>query len=71
MQIRSEDGTAEASGIGQYYQTLIPAFDKVGYSCRPGPQLEQLFREAGFVNIEVQKYIVPIGAWPKNKRLVR
>jgi hypothetical protein len=42
------------------------AFDKAGYPSDPGPHLEQWFREAGFVDIHVQNYIIPMGAWPKD-----
>ncbi|KAJ9283608.1 hypothetical protein DTO027B5_8485 [Paecilomyces variotii] len=69
MQIRSDDNTAEESGLGKYYDILIPALEKKGYSCRPGPNLEHWFSEAGFVNIKVQRYSVPLGAWPKDKHL--
>ncbi|KAL1873649.1 hypothetical protein Plec18167_006166 [Paecilomyces lecythidis] len=69
MQIRSNDKTAEESDLGKYYDIIIPAFEKQNYSCRPGPNLERWFSNAGFVNIKAQKYSVPIGAWPKEKRL--
>jgi hypothetical protein len=71
MQIRSEDGTTKGSGIERYYEALIPAFEKAGYNTRPGPHLEQWFRDAGFVNINVHKYRVPIGAWAKDPYFVR
>ncbi|KKA25125.1 hypothetical protein T310_0830 [Rasamsonia emersonii CBS 393.64] len=66
MLIRSEDGTTKGSAIEKYYQAIIPAFEKAGYPTRPGPQLEEWFRETGFVNIHVHKYRVPIGVWPKD-----
>lgn len=70
MLIRSEDGTTEGSAIEKYYQAIIPAFEKAGYPTRPGPQLEEWFRETGFVNIHVHKYRVPIGVWPKDSHYV-
>lgn len=66
MLIRSEDGSTKGSDIEKYYQAIIPAFEKAGYPTRPGPHLEEWFHEAGFVNIHVHKYRVPIGAWHKD-----
>lgn len=70
MLIRSEDGSIKGSDIEQYYQAIIPAFEKAGYSTRPGPHLEEWFHEAGFVNIHVHKYRVPIGVWSKDSHYV-
>ncbi|KAL1965835.1 hypothetical protein VTN77DRAFT_5156 [Rasamsonia byssochlamydoides] len=68
MLLRSEDGTTKGTAIEKYYQTIIPAFEKAGYPTRPGPPFEEWFREPGFVNIQVHKYRVPIGVWPKEPR---
>ncbi|KAL1963991.1 hypothetical protein VTN77DRAFT_7666 [Rasamsonia byssochlamydoides] len=42
------------------------AFERAGYPTRPGPYLEEWFREAGFVDIHVHKYLVPMGSWAKD-----
>ncbi|KKA24618.1 hypothetical protein T310_1365 [Rasamsonia emersonii CBS 393.64] len=65
-QIRSEDGSIKGTAIEKYYTEVINAFEKAGYPTRPGPHLEEWFREAGFVDIHVQKYRVPLGPWPKD-----
>lgn len=37
---------------------------------RPGPRLEEWVKAAGFVNVVVEKFPIPLGTWPKNKNLV-
>ncbi|KKA18661.1 hypothetical protein T310_7381 [Rasamsonia emersonii CBS 393.64] len=64
---RSEDGSMKGTALEKYYEACIPAFEKAGYPTRPGPHLEEWFREAGFVDIHVQKYRVPGGPWPKDQ----
>jgi len=66
----SEDGTSEGTSINQYYETVIAAFEEAGYVTSPGPLLENWFREAGFVDIHIQKYQIPMGTWPKDKHYV-
>ena len=46
------------------------AFEKAGYEVRPGPKLEEWFKDAGFVNIQVKKFQVPYGVWPKDRHFV-
>ncbi|KAL1961615.1 hypothetical protein VTN77DRAFT_1390 [Rasamsonia byssochlamydoides] len=64
--LRSEDGTTKGTGIERYFTEVLKAFEKAGYPTRPGPSLEQWFHEAGFVDVHVQKYRAPLGAWPKD-----
>lgn len=66
----SEDGSTKGTSIEQYYRATIDGFTNAGYVASPGPRLEQWFREAGFQDIHVQKYRIPIGAWPKDKYYV-
>jgi hypothetical protein len=51
------------------YFDLITA--KTGRTNRPGTKLEAWMNEAGFINIQAVKKILPIGAWPKDPKLVR
>ncbi|KAL1986789.1 hypothetical protein VTN96DRAFT_5654 [Rasamsonia emersonii] len=64
--MRSEDGSTKGSHIERYSKEVLSAFEKAGYPTQPGPNLEQWFREAGFVDIHVQKYRIPMGPWPKD-----
>ncbi|KAL1991059.1 hypothetical protein VTN49DRAFT_5563 [Thermomyces lanuginosus] len=65
----SEDGSLSGTGLEQYYNEMYSAFQKAGHEVRPGPKLEQWFNDAGFVNIHVEKFVVPHGVWPKDPHL--
>ena len=66
LRIYSEDGSTKGTSIQQYYNYVLPAFERTGVVVYPGPSLEKWFREAGFVDIHVEKYRVPLGTWPKD-----
>lgn len=68
---RSEDGSTKSTSLEQYYNCIIPAFERAGLVASPGPRLEKWFREAGFTDIHVKRYRLPMGTWPKDKRFVR
>lgn len=64
----SQDGTLPAeSALNKFHQMSCAGRHAQGYNMRPGPDLEQYFKDAGFVNIEVQKIRLPLGPWPKDK----
>ncbi|KAL1995838.1 hypothetical protein VTN49DRAFT_704 [Thermomyces lanuginosus] len=65
----SEDGSHNGTAIKRYYDEVYGAFEKAGYEVRPGPKLEQWFKDAGFVNISVKKLAIPYGVWPKDPHL--
>ncbi|KAL1991243.1 hypothetical protein VTN49DRAFT_5747 [Thermomyces lanuginosus] len=62
----SEDGSFDGTNLQKYYNEVYGAFEKAGYEARPGPKLEEWFKDAGFVNIQVKKFQVPHGVWPKD-----
>ncbi|KKA16356.1 Methyltransferase [Rasamsonia emersonii CBS 393.64] len=64
--IRSEDGSLEGTALQRYYTEVVNAFERAGYPASPGRYLEEWFREAGFVDIHVRKYPVPMSVWPKD-----
>ncbi|KAL1974704.1 hypothetical protein VTN31DRAFT_4908 [Thermomyces dupontii] len=63
----SNDGSTEGTWLKQYQELVIDAFEKAGYEANPGPKLEEWFRDAGFKNIRVKKFVVPYGTWPKDR----
>lgn len=65
----SEDGTTDGTSLKQYYDIINEEFPKSGRLVNTGPCLEGWFRDAGFKNIHVEKYLIPLGAWPKDKHL--
>jgi hypothetical protein len=68
--LRSEDGSTKGTSIEQYYNVIIAAYTDAGYEIGPGPLLEGWLREAGFENIHVEKFLIPMGGWPKNEHQV-
>lgn len=67
---QSEDGSTKGTGFERYCKEVMGAFEKAGYPTRPGSHLAEWFREAGFVDIHVKKYRVPMGPWPKDPHYV-
>lgn len=65
----SQDGSSKGTSIEEYYNIIIPAYEKAGVEVSPGPKLEGWFRDAGFEDIHVHRFLVPIGAWPKDETL--
>lgn len=68
--VKSTDGSVAGTSLEKYYVELLKFFDEAGYVANPGPQLEGWFKDAGFVNIKVVKYLIPLGTWPKNTHYV-
>lgn len=68
---RSEDGTLKGTAVEEWYTRVIGAFDDLGIVTRPGGHLETWFKDAGFVDVHVHAYRIPLGSWPKNRQLVR
>lgn len=66
----SQDGSIEGTSMKQYFDAIIPAMEKTGKDPSPGPKYKRWLQAAGFRDIEVQKFVIPVGAWPKDKRLV-
>ncbi|KAL1993936.1 hypothetical protein VTN49DRAFT_2605 [Thermomyces lanuginosus] len=65
----SQDGSLSGTDLEKYYNEVYGAFEKTGVEVRPGIKLEQWFKDAGFVNIQVEKFVIPYGVWPKDARL--
>lgn len=63
------DGNMHEHPIAVYAHHINQAFEKSGRPLDIASQVEQLFIDAGFVDVEVKTAIWPIGRWPKDKRL--
>ena len=67
----SDDGTIPAdSKMKEWEAPWNPAVESVGMigSCDPQKMAEQM-KDAGFINITVKEYKMPLGPWPKDMRL--
>ncbi|KAL8687197.1 MAG: hypothetical protein Q9218_006561 [Villophora microphyllina] len=69
--LRTDDGTLpESSAISQWCRNQEEAAGKVGMSLRcTGEAMAGQMREAGFVDITIKEFKLPIGQWPKEKKL--
>ena len=66
----SHDGSLTAGHALRRWLTLAyGAEEKTGRSLRPGKFIEQWMRDAGFIHVHVIRTPLPLGSWPKNKRL--
>jgi hypothetical protein len=67
----SQDGSLKKDhALRRWLDIAYGAEEKTGRTLRPGRKLENWAREAGFVNLHVEKFVLPIGTWPKDKKLV-
>ena len=55
--------------VDKWTKHLKEFFKIVGLEPEPGPKLEGWVRGAGFTNVHVQRLPLPVGMWPKDKRL--
>lgn len=71
MQFYSTDGTfIPGSPPNVWTDEVIAAIKVFGREPEPGPKLEQWVRDAGFENVNHQLLPIPVGLWPKDRRMV-
>ncbi|KXL42988.1 hypothetical protein M433DRAFT_70868, partial [Acidomyces richmondensis BFW] len=64
----SQDGTLRSEcALNKFHQLTCGGRHAQGYNMKPGPELQQYFKDAGFINVQVQKILLPLGPWPKDK----
>ena len=67
----SEDGSLkEDLSISKWITTLIDAAYGFGRDPCPGSKLEGWMKDAGFENVQHEKFRLPIGPWAKDGHLV-
>lgn len=55
--------------LRRWINIAYTAEEKTGRSLRPGRNLEQWMRDAGFIDVKVIKTPLPLGRWPKDEKL--
>jgi len=66
----SQDGSLTPNHALRIWLTAACSAEEItGRTLRPGKYLERWMREAGFQHVEVIKSPLPLGLWPKNKKL--
>lgn len=67
---RSDDGSLPPTAhIHKFVAALVEGCDKMGKEVLPGPKIEGWVKDAGFVNVSVRTYKVPLGPWPRDARM--
>lgn len=56
--------------MNQLCETIAEGISKMGKVLYTGPLFEGLLKDAGFINIHVHTYKLPLGTWPKDKKMV-
>jgi hypothetical protein len=71
LNFSSDDGSIPAQSKVKEWEALWnQAVESVGMTGRCFPyQMAQQMKDAGFVNVMVREYKMPVGPWPKDKRL--
>ena len=71
IQWTSPDGSLKPDGLLlEVNRQFFEGLKGQGLEGNPGRYLEEWVREAGFVEVHVNKIPLPCGTWPKDKRLV-
>lgn len=68
--LNCQDDSTNNTTLEKYNEALLGGFKKAGIVSCPGSHLEEWFTEAGFKDVHVQRFPIPLGAWPKDKHLV-
>jgi hypothetical protein len=65
------DGTFEERGKSckEWADTFHEIAGGMGMDFDPTPKVEGWLREVGFENLRVVERVIPVGSWPKNRRL--
>ncbi|KAL4776642.1 S-adenosyl-L-methionine-dependent methyltransferase [Aspergillus nidulans var. acristatus] len=66
----SEDGSLkEGNNVNRFYELLREALDKINRPVTIGRELERIVKEAGFVNVHHEVFQLPLGTWPRERRM--
>jgi hypothetical protein len=70
INLTSDDGSHKGTTIEQYFQEVTASFELAGRPRRPALYLRDWVAAAGFVDVAVHRYNVPLGVWPRDRRYV-
>lgn len=67
----SPDGSLQESHASKRFNNeFIKASRETGIESCPGLYLEGWMKDAGFKDVKAEKFVWPVGTWPKDKHLV-
>lgn len=71
MRFYSSDGTfIPGCAADEWGNDIIAGLENMEFEPEPGPKLEKWVRDAGFQNVNHHCLPIPVGIWPKDKRMV-
>jgi hypothetical protein len=53
--------------LQKFHEFTCTRRTEAGYDTRPGHKLEGWVRDTGFINIQANHFVIPLGTWPKDK----
>lgn len=68
--VSSDDSLPQKSFLYEYHQLLMGAIATMNREYAPGPGLKKWAEDAGYVNVTEKIIPLPIGMWPKDKKMV-
>lgn len=66
---QSPDSFQPGCPLDRWTDEIIAGIKKVGLEPEPGPKLEGWIRDAGFINVKHKLLPIPVGTWPRDRRL--
>ena len=67
--VDSDDGSAKGTAMAQSGDISLDAAKKFGKSLQTVNEMEENMKKAGFSDVTVHTFKIPIGPWPQDKRL--
>jgi hypothetical protein len=56
--------------VGEWSRLHSQGLQNLGVDPSPSQKLEEWMRSAGFINIRCERFTLPLGPWPKDKKMV-
>lgn len=70
LHFTSDDGTvSDTHHLTQFTNDITSAALRAGCDLRVAPKFEDLLRENGFENVQCEALKLPMGSWPRDRRL--
>ena len=67
---RSPDGSVTEDMASLKFNTVfLDTCEQMGIDACPGPKLEGYLKTAGFQDVVAERFVMPVGTWPKDKHL--
>ncbi|WEW57442.1 hypothetical protein PRK78_002909 [Emydomyces testavorans] len=65
--INSPDDTIKGTCLEHWDKSTVDAFARMGFWTRLEPDFAEVLQDAGFVNIQMKKFPIPLGKWAKDE----